>query len=1057
MPRPRPILPSSSHEEVFAQRYHTLMNWALTLTHHDRQQAEDLVHDTFIHFMISRPDLAVVESEGYFYVMLRNMHVSQMRRALRVRETAYPIADILSISETTSVQAELRNAGQRLQLQDELCRICQYASIRKNKSKIGSAVILRFFHGYYPKEIAAVTRSSRAGVDKMLQRARTEARLYLQDPDSLSFLHGEQQPADLQIRFGQGPEDFLSDLRSALYLSRAGSCLATEELTDAYQQKDSERVTPEMLAHIVCCGRCLDEVNRLLGLPLLASREPEQMSGRDKSDHDKSGGGAGSSGATGDFMEKPRRRLKQVLEHRPKELRVSVNGFILASHAINSELNKLSISAKGEEKIGFVEVFSEDEVRLLFCLVDTPPDGPVEQRAKAQLADNRTLELSLDFSDSWPSLNVTYHDPHFLVSESAANASPVDANPILADSVDGHTRELEKTAADHKPLSGGPPRFFGRLASIIRSNLTMRMFARPAGVTATLAILLIAALILVRLNRITTPILSATDLLQRSTTAEEAIANRTDQVLHRTMSLEIRSLSGLAEQSMMGPQASSPASSDSGPVSARKARTPAVPAPAGSVLIAQQRIEIWHSTDRGITARRLYDDNGSLIAGDWRRSDGVQTIYHHGKRPEMQLAPEKRGIERIGIDNIWQLDASAKDFISLIRDGNLTPSVEDRGSVYVISAASAKSADVVRAALTLNKSDLHATELVLVVANPQLASGNQQLIEYRFTESSFERRSPGSVAPAVFEPEPQLTGDAGTRRRGDAGNVAASSSLPVPPSLVIATPELELQVLKELNQADAFYGEQISLSRTPEGRLQVQGIVETDKRKNEILQALSSGRQSPAVKVQIETVAEAAARQARQRSGSGGAVESAQVEVETKTQVPAEPELRTYLSRQKSLSGEALDQEVRRYQDRVMDHSRQARRHALALKQIAERFSADDLQTLDESSRNQWHVMMGQHARIIEQELEALRRELQPVFPTVVSDAGPTNFSLSNDVDFAPAGKQLFELATALDEAVGKSFSIYASGNDSVQVRTGEFARSLGRCVFMAQRLQKSR
>src|ERR1051325_1856765 len=476
MPRPRPILPSSSHEEVFAQRYHTLMNWALTLTHHDRQQAEDLVHDTFIHFMISRPDLPVVETEGYFYVMLRTSKVSQMRRALRVRETAYPIADILSISETTSVQAELRNAGQRLQLQDELCRICQYASIRKNKSKMGSAVILRFSHGYSPKEIAAVTRSSRAGVDKMLQRARTEARLYLQDPDSLSFLHGEQAPADLQIRFGQGPEDFLSDLRNALYLSRSGTFLSTEELIDAYERKESESVTPEMLAHIVCCATCLDEVNRLLGLPLLASREPEQMSGRDKSDHDKSGGGAGSSGATGDFMEKPRRRLKQVLEHRPKELRVSVNGFILASHAINSELNKLSISAKGEEKIGFVEVFSDDEVRLLFCLVDTPPDGPVEQRAKAQLADNRTLELSLDFSDSWPSLNVTYHDPHFQVSEFAANASAVDASPIPVDEVEAKVQEVKKMAPARKPLSGGPPRFFGRVASAIRSSLNIGIF-----------------------------------------------------------------------------------------------------------------------------------------------------------------------------------------------------------------------------------------------------------------------------------------------------------------------------------------------------------------------------------------------------------------------------------------------------------------------------------------------------------------------------------------------------------------------------------------------------
>src|SRR5258708_17976871 len=133
-PRPRAISPSTSHEELFAQRYRWLMNWAMRLTNNDREQAEDLVHDTFVQYMISRPDLEAIQEniEGYLYGMLRNMHVSQVRRALRIRETAFPIADILSISETASVQSELRMAGQRLQVQDELCRICQYASIRKH-------------------------------------------------------------------------------------------------------------------------------------------------------------------------------------------------------------------------------------------------------------------------------------------------------------------------------------------------------------------------------------------------------------------------------------------------------------------------------------------------------------------------------------------------------------------------------------------------------------------------------------------------------------------------------------------------------------------------------------------------------------------------------------------------------------------------------------------------------------------------------------------------------------------------------------------------------------
>src|SRR5262249_30027661 len=159
--------------------------------------------------------------------------------------------DILSISETASVQSELRASAHRLQVQDELCRICQYAGIRKNSSKVGSVVILRFFQGYYPNEIAAVTRSSRANVDKMLQRARTEARQFVKDPDSLSFLHGDQKAPDLNIRFGQKAEDLLNQLRQALYETRLGKCLAPEQLRAVYESDSGDRLTHELLAHVV--------------------------------------------------------------------------------------------------------------------------------------------------------------------------------------------------------------------------------------------------------------------------------------------------------------------------------------------------------------------------------------------------------------------------------------------------------------------------------------------------------------------------------------------------------------------------------------------------------------------------------------------------------------------------------------------------------------------------------------------------------------------------------------------------------------------------------------
>ncbi|HEY2974598.1 MAG TPA: sigma-70 family RNA polymerase sigma factor [Pyrinomonadaceae bacterium] len=1012
MPKPRAISPAASHEEIFAQRYRWLMGWALRLTNHDREQAEDLVHDTFVQFMISRPDLGAIGNniEGYLYAMLRNMHVSQVRRALRIRETAFPIDDILSISETASVQTELRMAGQRIQIQDELCRICQYASIRKNSSKIGSAVILRFFHGYYPYEIASVTHSSRANVDKMLQRARTEARLYLKDPESLGFLGTEQPMPDLQMKFGQEPEDFLSELRDALYASRRGDCLSSEQLRDAYQTNETDCVSPQLLAHIVCCAVCLDEVNRLLGLPLLAAREPEKMTGRDKRDRDKGSGGPGGSGdgtgSAGDFMDKPRRRLKDVLEHRPKELRISVNGFILGAHTINSALNKLSISAKGEEKIGFVEVFSEEEVRLLFCLVDAPPDGPVERKVRADLSDDRSLELFLDFSDSWPNLNVTYHDPAFAAETAVEVQSP--KSKVQSPSVEGAAvLDADLPVEKRRAFLTLPRRLWfalKRWADFGHWTLDFGLLLRPGTVTAAFALLLIAALVLVQLRQTPPVTTSAADLLERSATAEAALAARTDQVLHRTIRLEEKSASGR--------------------------------------LVSSRRIETWHSAEKGITARRLYDENGSLIAGDWRRADGVQTIYHHGARPRLQIGNPQSAIRNF--EDVWQVDPTAKEFSSLI-GGAQNAQAQATDNNYLISYGNSNMAapGLMKASLVFGRSDLHAVEQTLVVRQ------GDEIREYRFIETSFERRSPGSVAPAVFEPEPALiNGDGATGKRGEEETIPASPN-PAPPSPALATPELELQVLKQLNQADAFYGEQISLTRTPEGRLRIQGIVDTDKRKTEILQSLSSLKRNPAVQIQVETAAEAVGRQARQRATSSGSTQIGSVEGNAKSPIPAAPELRAYFSRQ-GIAGEALDDEVRRFADRVMGRTRQARRHALALNQIAQRFSADDLQALDGESRNQWRAMIGQHARAIQQELEALRRELQPMFPSVSSEEGDAGIEIAGDADFVRAGKRLYELTSAVEDAVGRSFSIYAGGNASAPVKTSQFSRSLRSATRLA-------
>src|SRR5260370_27314373 len=70
-----------SHAEEFVERYDWLHSWCLRLTGHDREQAKDLLHDAFVHFTFSRPDLRAIENiEAFLYTLLRNLYLSQMRR-----------------------------------------------------------------------------------------------------------------------------------------------------------------------------------------------------------------------------------------------------------------------------------------------------------------------------------------------------------------------------------------------------------------------------------------------------------------------------------------------------------------------------------------------------------------------------------------------------------------------------------------------------------------------------------------------------------------------------------------------------------------------------------------------------------------------------------------------------------------------------------------------------------------------------------------------------------------------------------------------------------------
>ena len=1018
---------SASHRDAFLERYEGLHGWALQMTANDRALAEDLLHDLFILFTLSAPELSRIQNlDNYLYTSLRNLHISQLRRTTRGR------FEQLEMVEYESARLSLRSIAHGrdlIQAQDELRRICHYACARKATANSASVLILRFFHGYYPSEIAKVMRSTRNAVDVRLRAARIEAKAYLENSGSLAMIDGSTEPAPpkvLPTRLARTANDFLLELQQTVFDSRQGDCLNRERLKDLYEAGHQGPIARKHLAHIVSCPVCLDAVNSLLGLPLLAERYPT-----DTMDKDNKKGGPPDDGGKGGAvrrLDEWEREAREAFEHKPQELCVSVNGYLLGSQLIGSELSELTLNVAADERISFCEVFSEQGIRLMMMNVeDSPPNGPGELRQRVSLSEARTLESSLLFSNPFPTLHVTYHDPALAVEakeevESHIKAEvPSPKSKVQSQSGEPITNQNEARLHAEK-RTGLLKRVRTLWPNFGRWTLDVGLLLRPATITAVFAVLLVAVLTLLWSSKPAAPV-TAADLLHRAAQAEDVAIARPDTVIHRTFQIEERS-----------------GSLD------------------GKVLTTQ-RVELWQSAAKGVTARRVYDSSGRLVRGEWTRSDNVTTLYSHGVRPQIEIRNPQSAIRN---SNIWQLSPSAKDFSAIVGEPqNLR--LEERANHYILtfeSGSASAAQKLVKATLVIGRDDLHAIEQTLVLEeqrseirgqksdenNPQLTN---QFRYYRISETSFERRPLNAVAPAVFEPESELVeGDAGTRGRGDTESLSASPDPPVSAS-VLATPELEVEVLRLLNGAGGDLSDQVNVTRTSDGRLHIDGTVETASRKAEILRALSSVANHPAVKISVETVTEAEQRQRQSSTGIPKTIELQQVQI-AKAALPIEPELRRYFA-DRRLSSEQLDQEITKFASRIMRRSLQTRLYARTLKQTVNRFSPDDLRALNPESRQKLMALIHEQATNLHRELSALRNDLQAVVP----GGGPAveQMEISSDADLLRAINRLGELVFQSDEAVRASFSLSSEGSGAALVKDASFWRSLKSAEALARKL----
>ncbi len=1016
------------HEDLFLDYYDQALKWALRLTRGDNEKAEDLVHDVFIHFALNKPNLSKIENlDAYLFTMLRNMMRSQYRRDARKLEAT------IALEEFESAEIVLRsvNIEDRIKAKEQLRSICKFLCERKETSKGGSALLLRYFLGYFRSEIRLITRGNENSVDFLLSHAAREARLHLNQPKKIGFINKTAQKVTRQkasprskdqeeADFLTSTDKFLSEIRNEVFASCKGKCFSKAELNKIYSKSNDEKVSGGALAHIVSCPECIDKVNTILGIPLLKERFPTDTINRNTpnmSGGSGSGGGGGKKPSKGakDALGKFRQRLNEVLEHEPSELLVAVNGIELGTIEVGARRNKLKLHIQEIEDIRFVEIFSEQGLRLFIHHVDPPPAGAFSEIVEVGLSRNRKFEVSLDFDGLGANLHVVYEHPNYQIASRDSTALHDEVvDETSGDKTDENVFNFGATASKFGGQFSDSTTFQG-----IKAWFNLQRSFMAGG----LALVLIAALIFIQIPQTK---VSAAELLARSTTAQTKLTANPEIVLHRTLNLEQRDSAG--------------------------------------ELVERRRMEVWQSAAKGLRIRRLYDSENRLIVADWRRSDGSRTLYRPGDAPADVKANRSMSLPR-DLDDAWQMDLSAKDFLSLVGNAE-TVSVDEKDDSYILNYPGNVATGLLRASLVLNRKDLRAIGKTIVI------EGGETAKEFGISEVRFETPKAADVDEKVFEPEPELIPQVVDEPK----EIVEESPEPSPSpelspdeepdepkaktevkkekkitSKAQASTELEIEVISLLDRIDATLGEEVTVTRTTGGSLRIEGVVTSEKRKREVLRALSSVRNNRAVKIRIETPGEAQARLKKVQTKRKQTRVQIQDITPSAKRIPVDKEVRAYLRRLGTPESK-LDTEVNRFSVKVMATMGRAKLRAWSLRNHSKRFSGKTLKELKGDARKKWFLIIGGQARSYKKEIGNLRQQIAPLGGSASSSGGSTN--INDEAYLLTAMGRLNNLNAALDVAVSRSFTL--SGKRSPPIKQRSFWQKLSEAESLATSIERA-
>jgi hypothetical protein len=512
--------------------------------------------------------------------------------------------------------------------------------------------------------------------------------------------------------------------------------------------------------------------------------------------------------------------------------------------------------------------------------------------------------------------------------------------------------------------------------------------------------------------------------------------------------------------------------------------------------VSVRHLDVWSESSGGRFAARWTNESGTLENAVWHPNPKQKYIYSSGA--SLRLLPQSiSDLPELTLEEIAGSGVSPEQlqngFMSWLESQHWRPvSLASGMAVFAgergvllradrIESADGRTLIRVRAERESQGPKVEVTMDVDPASYRPLVQTirfetRDRVVEMKIVALETERLRADQIHAGLFEPDSDLMSSVIPRTPHSHKTAAVELS----PAELAA---LEVDVLHHLDQIGAVLGEQASVSRAGKGRLLVQAIVDTDQRKEALLEALSDFNGNQAVELRIRTMAEATAADvgARKNQSTAGRVILRELEI-TREPTPVFAELRQlFMESQQSKrmndqpnpepSGpDKQDDQIRRFAKKSLDESQQALLHAWALKHFIERFSPDELKAMSPEAQAKWRSLIREHAEGFRRETEALRLDLQPVFyrnapttkrqgddekrSTALSDvAGGKGAADLEGADLDKAIDQLFAMASAHDEALRSAFVISAQVQSLDKIKSPYFLQSLQESEALAERI----